>query len=191
VSVVWLDDEGKVKREEMYFDMRAVMGQLGKLPKGVPFRAAEALPTAAPETLSADPSADKNEALVKQLFELMNKGDDKAMLALYADDVVMSAQYMPADEKGKKAMEKSHAEGKKAFPDSKMAIVGTCAAAGAQVACRTEWTATFKGKFMGMKPTGKSGTVHGVDVLTVKDGKVTALTAYGNGEEFMAAFGIQ
>jgi predicted ester cyclase len=77
----------------------------------------------------------------------------------------------------------------KAFVDQKTEVK-LCLAAGDYVACETSWTATWKGQAMGMKPTGKTGTVHGIDVYKLSGGKIAAITGYGNGLEFAATFGL-
>jgi steroid delta-isomerase-like uncharacterized protein len=188
-SVVWLDGAGKVKREHVYVDMGTLMSQLGKGAKGEPFRAAEALPTAPPEVVIAAEGQADHKALFTQLNELATKKDHKGSAALMTDDAVFSGLYMPKDDKGKKAIEKSMAEGGKAFADDKYEVKN-CVSAGDYVACETVWTATWKNAMGPMKATGKTGTVHGVDILKIKDGKVSRWNAYGNGLEFATSFGL-
>lgn len=60
-----------------------------------------------------------------------------------------------------------------AFPDMKgenLMVIGD----GNHVAVFGDWSGTFKGEFMGMKPTGKSFKVKDVDLFTFNDaGKIT------------------
>ena len=60
-----------------------------------------------------------------------------------------------------------------AFPDLKGENL-TAIAEGNQVAVFGEWSGTFKGELMGMKPTGKSFKFKDVDLYTFNDeGKIT------------------
>ncbi|NUP13249.1 MAG: SnoaL-like domain-containing protein [Polyangiaceae bacterium] len=188
-SVLTFAPDGRVKHETVYFDMGTMMGQLGLGPKGAPVRPVEATPTAAPELMFAKDGESPNEAVARSWFSTSEKGDAKALMALASDDIVVSNQYMPADTKGKKALEKETAEGSKAFTDQKTSVV-VCVPAGDLVACEYSWQATWKGPAMGMKPTGKTGNVHSLEVLRVKDGKVAQTTAYANGVEFASSFGL-
>jgi len=61
----------------------------------------------------------------------------------------------------------------KAFPDVKGENL-TAIAEGNQVAVFGDWSGTFKGEMMGMKPTNKSYKVKDVDLFTFNnDGKIT------------------
>ncbi|HTJ82846.1 MAG TPA: nuclear transport factor 2 family protein [Polyangiaceae bacterium] len=188
-SVIWFANDGRVKRENVYFDMGTMMGQLGMGPKGQKVRPVEATPSAATEFLIAKDGEAATDALAKSWFATSMKSDGKALAALATDDIVMSAQYMPADIKGKAALEKNVAEGGKAFVDQKADVTG-CVPVGDLTACEYTWTATWKGPAMGMKPTGKTGTVHSLAVVKTKDGKVAMATEFANGTEFAGSFGL-
>ena len=41
-----------------------------------------------------------------------------------------------------------------------------------------------------LKPNGKSGTTHGVDVIDMKDGKIARSTTYANAREFLIQFDL-
>ena len=41
-----------------------------------------------------------------------------------------------------------------------------------------------------MKPNGKSGTTHGVDVIEMKDGKVARVTSYTNARDFLFTYDL-
>lgn len=188
VSLVTFAPDGKVKRESTYFDMGTMMGQLGLGPKGQPVRPVESAPTTAPEVFIGK-DGDGAEAAARAWFGTAVKGDAKALAALATDDIVVSNQYSPADSKGKKAFEKEATEGAKAFVDQKIDVV-VCVPASPWVACEYTWTATWKGPAMGMKPTGKTGTVHSIELIELKDGKVAKTIAFANAAEFATAFGI-
>lgn len=189
VSVRWLGPDGKVTRENMYVDQTTMMGQLGKAPKDAKVRAPLAAPTGATEFIVAKPGDEKNETTLRSLYAAMEKQDVKGSVALFSTDIVVSNAYYPEDIKGLKAVEKDITEGSKAFVDSKTKI-SQCISAGSFVACEFVWSATWKGPAMGMKPTGKTGTVHGVEIARLKDGKIAETHGYGNGVEFAATFGL-
>ncbi|MBK8943440.1 MAG: ester cyclase [Polyangiaceae bacterium] len=190
VSVVVFSNDGKVKRDTAYFDAGTMMGQLGLGPKGQPVRPVEATPTVpAVMMISKASDAPASDAAFRAWLSANEKGDAKAVLALAADDVVISSQYMPADTKSKKALEKELAEAMKAFVDQKNTIAG-CVAVADLVACEYTWQATWKGPAMGMKPTGKTGSVHSLEVGQFKDGKLVRAVGYANGAEFAASFGL-
>lgn len=187
-SVIRFGADGKVKREHVYFDAGTMAGQLGMGPKGQPVRPVEALPTAAVSlSIAGEPAA--SDAPFRAWLTANEKGDPKAVVALAADDVVISSQYMPTDTTGKKALEKELSEAMKAFVDQKNSV-SHCVAVSDLVACEYAWQATWKGPAMNMKPTGKTGTVHSLEVGKFKDGKLTHAVAYANGVEFAASFGL-
>lgn len=187
-SVLTFASDGKVKRENVYFDMATMMGQAGLGPKGPPVRAVEATPTGATTFWIAADGDPASDTLAKIWLTDAQKGA-KDLAALATDDIVVSNQYMPSDTKGKKAFEKDVSEGLKAFAEPKFSGT-TCVPATDLIACEYTWTATWKGPAMGMKPTGKTGTVHSLEVFEIKNGKVARTTAYANGVEFASTFGL-
>ncbi len=186
-SVLTFAKDGKVQRETSYFDMGTMMSQLGLGPKGQPARAVEAKPAGA--TVFMFGTDKDSDTAARSWIALAETADTKALDAIAHEDVVVSNQYMAVDTKGKKALSKDLAQSTKAFVDQK-STVAMCVAAGAVVACEYEWKATFKGPAMGMKPTGKTGSVHSLEIIEVKDGKVAKTTAYANGVEFAGTFGL-
>ena len=191
-SVLWFSDDGKVKRENAYFDMSTMMGQLGKLPKNQKVRPALTAPTGTFELLVAKPGDEKHETTLKDFYAAMHTAtpDYKVIGEKFVtEDVIVGNVYMPADTKGRKAVEKEIKDGNKAFVDQKMQVSG-CYAAGDFAACEHVWTATWKNPSMGMPATGKTGTVHGVEVVRFKDGKIAETWGYGSGLEFAATFGL-
>lgn len=188
-TIVTFAPDGKVKRETVYFAFETLMGQLGFGQKGQKVRPVEAEPKTPTEIIVAKEGDPSSDAMARKWFDNTSKGDVKGLTDMAADDYVASMQYMAADSKGKKALEKEATESNKAFADQKT-TVAVCVPAGDYVACEYQWTATWKGPAMGMQPTGKTGTVHGLDVIKVKDGKVTHVTGYANGLEFATAFGL-
>ena len=71
-----------------------------------------------------------------------------------------------------------------AFPDLSFEILDIVAS-GEQAAVRWRTTGTFTGpaKFEGMNPTGSRVELEGIDLLTIRDGKVQQNLAYTNAAE--------
>lgn len=194
LSVLTLDKaSGKISHESLYMDDTTMMGQLGKAPPGVKFRAADAAPAGETEMIMAKDGEDtsKNEAAVKAVYASFEKKDEKAFLAGMDDNCVWADYAQPADMKGKDAAKKFFGEWSKAFPDSKM-TTKSMFAAGDWVVVEAEMTGTFKGPLGGgaVKPTGKSATTHAADVIKLKDGKAVMGSTYSNGLEFAVLYGL-
>jgi len=77
-----------------------------------------------------------------------------------------------------------------AMPDFRLQVV-SMVAEGDDVAVRWRATGTFDGagRFEGLEPNGRSVELEGLDLLTVRDGKVVANEAYTNGMEFARQVG--
>ena len=58
------------------------------------------------------------------------------------------------------------------FPDLRITI-DDAFGVGDQVAARSTWTGTNTGPFMGMPATGKSATWEAIDIINVRDGRIT------------------
>lgn len=192
VSVMWFGDAG-VKREHMYFDHITFMGQLGVAPKGMAGRPVMEVPADhKPEWVVASNSEaeKKNAELVSSFFGVWEKKDTKAFLDLLSDDASHVDYSMPTDPpKGKDAAKKQFETFVKAFPDMKMSAKNTWAA-GDWVIVESEVTGTFKGALGPLKPTNKTGTLHALDVMQTRGGKMAQGFTYGSGAEFAGAFGL-
>ena len=77
-----------------------------------------------------------------------------------------------------------------AFPDLRFEAI-EIVAEGDKAAVRWAIDATFNGstRFEGMEPTGARVQLEGVDILTVRDGKIASLEAYMNGMEMARQVG--
>jgi steroid delta-isomerase-like uncharacterized protein len=188
-SVLVFNKKGKVQSERLYHDHATMMGQLGLLPKGQKVRPVEPAPTTPLELVTAkEGEGGANAELLKKLYEAAEKKDNKAYGALLAPDFLLSNSYDPTDAKKATVMQQMP-QMNQAFPDPKWAVK-ECTTTADLAICEVEWTATWKAPAMGMKPTGKTGTVHALELAQMKDGKILRLTGYGSGAEFAFAFGI-
>jgi steroid delta-isomerase-like uncharacterized protein len=114
---------------------------------------------------------EQNKQVVRQFFEALNRQDTERIVQL-----VSSTNYSfhfpgmpPMDWKGDKQF---IAAINNAFPDPRNNIVDMVAE-GHKVAVRFNVTATHKGKFQNVPPTGKEVSFSGMAFLTLRDGKIT------------------
>ena len=114
---------------------------------------------------------EQNKQLVRQFFEALNRQDIERIRQL-----VSSTNYSfhfpgmpPMDWKGDKQF---IAAINNAFPDLRNNIVDIVAE-GDKVTVRFNVTATHKGEFQGIPPTGKEVSFSGMAFLTIIDGKVS------------------
>jgi steroid delta-isomerase-like uncharacterized protein len=185
-SVLTFAPDGGVQRETAYFDRSTLFGQLG-LVKGERVRGVEARPTAPTRVLFGTEN-DRDE-LARAWLQALEAGDTKSIELLASDDLVVAAQAMPADLKGKKALERDVAETMKSFTDAKITVV-FCLPTSTVIACEYERKATWTGTSRGKKPTGRTGYVHTLEVLSVEGGKILTSNVYADGVEHDGAFGL-
>jgi steroid delta-isomerase-like uncharacterized protein len=192
VSILWFDDDGLVRREHGVLDPLTIMGQLGRGDAATRKVRAAAQPSAGPTIfVVAKGSADeqKNLDAVKAMYPLIEKKDEKSLLAMLTNDVVHADLTQPDDVKGKDGVKKELGGWLKAFPDLKMGV-SEAWAFGDIVVTEVSTTGTFKGPLGALKPNGKTATTHGVDVVELKDGKIARMTSYANGREMLAAYDL-
>jgi steroid delta-isomerase-like uncharacterized protein len=188
-SMLVFAKDGKIAHETEYVDLSTLLGQLGKGSAGQKVRAVEPAPSAPLEVVVAAPGeAPKNVSVLKKLYEASQKRDHKSMAAALADGGIISNAHDPADIT-RPDLVKMLPSRDKVFVDQG-SVVKQCINAGEFAACEYEWTATWKGADMGVMPTGKTGTIHELDVVRVKDGKIVRLDGYGSSLEFAVAFGL-
>jgi steroid delta-isomerase-like uncharacterized protein len=192
VSILRFDDDGLVMHETTVLDPLTIMGQLGRgdprtrvRPPPPPLASTTTTWLAANES----PEEQKNLEAAKGVYAAFEKKDDKAFLALLSDDVVRSDQTQPEDVKGKEGARRDLQSMTKVFPDLTLTVKNAWAF-GALVVTEVELTGTFKGPMGAIKPNGKRGTTHGIDVFEMKDGKVARLTSYANGRELAMQYDL-
>lgn len=187
-TVFWFDENGKVKREHVYYDAMTMMGQMGQGDPKMKVRPVAEVPSGEPTWITAAEDA-KSVGLAKSMYETWEKKDQKAFLDLITDDTVAAYVNAPADQKGKAAAKKAFTDMTKAMPDMKTTTSNTWGF-GDVVIAEAATTGTLKGPFMGKKATNKTGTVHSLDIVEMKDGKVAKITSYGSNLEFASQFGL-
>jgi predicted ester cyclase len=95
----------------------------------------------------------------------------------------------PETMKGKAAGKKYFTAMTTAFPDVK-ATTQNAWGIGDVVIAEGTITGTHKGAFFGIQPTKKQVSLHGVDIMQFKDGKIVSGRSYGNGAEMMMQLGL-
>lgn len=188
VSIQWFNDDGKVKREHSYYDQMTIAGQLGQGDPKMPVRPVADVPGGEPKWVT-DAESGKSVDLAKSIYPTFSAKDDKAFLALIADDGEHVDMTQPQSVKGKDAAKKEWAMFKKAFPDMTMSVTNAWGF-GDVVIMENVATGTFKGNMGPVKATNKSGTLHGLDITEVKGDKVQRMTSYGSGLEFASQYGL-
>src|SRR4051812_854605 len=122
---------------------------------------------------SKNDMTEKNKQTALAATEAVNSHDADALFKDAAADYIEYGDGSMAPIKGSDSSRKTFQMFLAAFPDIKgenlMAI-----AEGNHVAVAGDWSGTFKGELMGMKPTGKSFKIKDVDIYTFNDeGKIT------------------
>jgi steroid delta-isomerase-like uncharacterized protein len=191
ISILHFDDDGLVTRETTVLDPMTIMGQLGRGESKAKVRPPTVLPASPTLWLAAkgSPEEQKNLDAARSIYPLMEKKDDKAILAMFTDEIVRSDLTQPEDAKGKDVAKKELAAAFKVFPDLKMNVKNAWAF-GDVVVTEIETTGTFKGPMGAVKPNGKTATTHGIDVLEMKDGKIARLTSYANARELLVQYDL-
>jgi steroid delta-isomerase-like uncharacterized protein len=180
LSVAWFDKDGLVKEEHRYGDLGTVAEQVGGKPKPIP-----ALP-AGPEPVAPAPNDDANVDVAKALYGALSAKNEADFTGKLADDVTYEGHL--GNVKGKADAKKFFATFTKAFPDAAFDVGGAWGVGDYAI---VEYTlkATHKGPVAGMPATNRKVSVHAVDVVKVKDGKVQSAQTFSNGLELMTQLG--
>lgn len=118
-----------------------------------------------------------------------NARDAKAVTALYHEDAVNHQVSGGEPVKGRAAIEASHVDFFKAFPDSYTKI--ECLVVEGEWAA-LEWSGggTFTGGFPGVPPTGKAFTLRGCGFFRVVDGKIKFQRGYWDKQTWFSQIGL-
>ncbi|MSQ11746.1 MAG: ester cyclase [Dehalococcoidia bacterium] len=134
--------------------------------------------------------SEENKALVRKFYEeVFNKGNVNAIDQLL-DPKFVDHDPVPAEYQGAAGLKKIVAEMRNAFPDLTATIQEQVAERDTVVTHFTT-TGTHKGPFMGAAATGKKITMHAVDIMRMKNGKVTDSWHYGDEMMAFAQIGIK
>jgi len=125
-------------------------------------------------------SAKENKALVRRLFEALNKGKAAAMAAIDRS----------IDMRGDlKDFKQKESEWYDAFPDMHITI-DDMVAEGDKVAARVTMTGTHKGEIMGIPPTNKKVTISLITISRIAGGKIVEDHGEYNALDLMRQLGL-
>jgi steroid delta-isomerase-like uncharacterized protein len=131
---------------------------------------------------------EQNVRLVLEHFAAESTHDYEATLATLADDVVYRMIPNGMIMRGKKEVTRYYDAWWGAFPDVTIEVQRLCAA-GEWVIAESVSTATHRGPFMGVPPTGKRVTAHVCTLIRVRDGKMIEESVYYDLLERLAQIG--
>lgn len=115
--------------------------------------------------------SETNKALVRRSFnECLNTGDFTTFNDIVANNYVYQDPAV-GTKKGHQDFESMMTMYRTAFPDLHFTIEEQIAE-GNKVVTRWTATATHKGEYLGIKPTGKRTTVSGILISTIENGKI-------------------
>jgi steroid delta-isomerase-like uncharacterized protein len=188
-AVLWFNPDGTVKQEHRYFDGATMMSQLGQMK--TPSRKPEALPSgeASWHVAKGTPEEDKQLALAKTIYDSFEKKSESDFLGNMDDKITWSDVSQPKDMTGKAAAKQFFGMYTKAFTDIKQTI-DPFFAVDEFVVSESAMTGVHSGQLGPLKPTKKPVTLHGIDIMTVKDGKVVSGISYANSMELLAQEGL-
>lgn len=115
---------------------------------------------------------EENKAIVRRIYdEFINQG------VINTFDDLVSSDFVEHDDMGEFAptadgVKQFFAMFRSAFPDIR-ATIGDLIAEEDVVVARGTWSASQKGEFMGVPPSGKSVTFGVIDIFRIVNGKVT------------------
>ncbi len=114
-------------------------------------------------------AAKRNKAIVRRLYEELNKGNwDIAEELIVADYTQHSILPVP---QGREGFKQFFAQFGAAFPDANF-IIEDMIAEKDKVAVRFTGRFTHKSEFMGIPPTGKQIKMMGIDIFRISNGKI-------------------
>lgn len=118
-------------------------------------------------------STEENKAVVRRWEDdLWSQGKLAIVDEIVASNIVLHDPISPGEIRGPEGLKQWVALIRAAFPDLHFTAEGDLIAEGDKVAGR--WTArgTHKGDLFGIPPTGKQGTVTGIDIYRFAGGKI-------------------
>lgn len=113
-----------------------------------------------------------NRAVLQALADALSSGDLERAGAQIAPNFVGHYQWVPQPVEGPDGFKAMYASViQPAFPDQKITIERDVSS-GDRIGIQLSWTATHKGAFLGIPPTGKRVTVAGTGIFKLTDGKI-------------------
>lgn len=187
-DVFWFTPDGAIKEQHAYFDMATVLAQIGRSKQKA--RAVPTITSSAPEVVAAGGAEEaKNAELAAQMYGAFAKKSEADFLGGLAEDLVWDELAMPEAAVGKDAARKWFGMTTAAWTDAKRTTTSTWAVSD-WVVTEGAFTGKHTGKLGDLAPTKKDVTLHQLDILFVKSGKISRGTSYGYGAELAAQLGL-
>jgi steroid delta-isomerase-like uncharacterized protein/uncharacterized protein (TIGR02246 family) len=188
LSLVWFDQDGKVKRENRYGELGTVLTQTGAA-KGAKPKEIPTIPATAEVIVGkGTPDEDKLVDAAKAAQGTLAKKSEADFLGAITDDVEYEGVLFLDQVKGKNDAKKLFAGLTKAFPDMQFAPTTTMGV-GEYAIVEYTMSGTQKGALGALPASKKPVTVHLVDIYKFKDGKIARAWTYQNTVELMTQVG--
>jgi steroid delta-isomerase-like uncharacterized protein len=190
LSVVTFNQDGKVVRENRYGELGAVMTQIGAAgTKAKPRPIPEVPKQPEPFGAKGTPEEDKQLEVAKKLLTSLEEKKEADFTGLLTDDMEHDGLFHLETSKGKDGAKKFFKQFTTAFPDAKFEVT-KAVAIGDYVIAESTLKATHKGQLGTIAPTKRPVTLHLVDILKMKDGKIARAWTYQNSLELQHQLGL-
>lgn len=188
-TILWVGPDGLVKQEHRYADAGTMMAQIGV--SKAPSRPIPAMPSSEPKWYVAKgtPEEEKQADLVKGMYAAFDKKSENDFLGSMTEDSVWSDLTMPKDVTGKAEGKKFYQAFVKAFPDGKL-TADALFAVDEFIISESTMNGTHNGPLGPLKATKKPVSLHSIDVMTVRDGKIAQCVSYSSSMELLAQTGL-
>jgi hypothetical protein len=130
-------------------------------------------------------SLEENRTIVRRMYEAFNKQDLASLDELIAPDYVDHPRQFRGLESYKQYLTMFY----RSFPDSHETIEDIIAE-GDKVCIRLKGTATHKGEYRGLAPTGKKITWEAISIWRIVDGKIAEMWGFADDLSFYKQLGI-
>ncbi|MBI5031095.1 MAG: ester cyclase [Chloroflexi bacterium] len=118
-------------------------------------------------------SIEENKALIRQWYELWNKGDMNGLYALHTNDVKDNNPF-PGQPPGIEGLKLNLNQFHTAFPDMHI-DVNLLVAEGDRVVDHVRASGTNQGELLGAPATGKKATIEATNIWRIANGKITEM----------------
>jgi len=186
LTIVWFNDDGLVKEAHIYSNRGTLDAQLDPKAKKGSFRPVptQEMPV---ETIGSTGSPDEDKLLdaVKPFYVALDEKKEADVLSFGTDDTTIDDYTDPAQVKGKKELKATYGKWVKHFPDFKQLPLTNQWAVQDFVISEGVFTGTNKVGIGGHPPSNKPASIHFVDIVQLKDGKIAHLWTFANDHELM------
>jgi predicted ester cyclase len=191
ITMHWFNLNGLINEVHLYFDVGAVLTQLGAGPKGAEVSSLPALASSPVVVVASGGETEKsNIGTLKASFDALEAKNEAGYLAPMADDIEVYRLDRLAIERGKEERRKHYRAITRAITSLAQTPLNSW---GVDTFAIEEYTVTgvHSGPLNGIPPSGHAIRLHMVDVCDMRDGKIARVWSYSNSMEVMAEIGNQ